>query len=115
MAIGRGLIPSDDSNDRYAATFAAMLAELWLSSCQTTTSGSALFALALLRKELIRSRFHDEKPGPAMGVTVSSVRMRWEVRTQPAFQLPAAAVFQVQSGSFQTSQAATSLTEVATS
>src|SRR5690348_1461616 len=75
-------------------------------------SGSALFDFAYDRNELIRLWFQLENPGPAIGVTVSSVLIRWYVRTQPAFHVPAAEVFHVQSGSFQISQAATLLTVV---
>ncbi len=78
-------------------------------------SGSALFALALVRNELIRLWFQVENPGPAIGVTVSRDRIRWYVRTQPSFQAPAAEVFHVQSGSFQISQAWMLLTVVAAS
>lgn len=53
--------------------------------------------------------------GPTIGVSESMARTRWNVRTQPALKLPAADVFQVRSGSFQSSQSLMLLTVLAAS
>ena len=78
-------------------------------------SGSALFALAWLRNELIRLRFQEASPGPATGVTRVERADPLDGADPAVVPRPAAAVFHVQSGSFHISQAWMLLTVVAAS
>lgn len=78
-------------------------------------SGNVLVLRALVRNVRIQSGRQPVMLGPRIGVTVSRARTRWKVRVQPALKSPAAAVFQVKSGSFHSSQASTLVTVVALS
>src|SRR5262245_45920646 len=78
-------------------------------------SGTVLVLRALVRNERIQSAFQPVMLGPTIGVTVSRARTRWKVRVQPALKSPAAAVFQVRSGSFHSSQPSTLVTVLAAS
>src|SRR5256885_610831 len=102
MAIGRWLSPRLDSSERYAATCAAMLPAP-PSSCQAMMSGTVPLAFASVRKVLIEDALNPEKLGPWIGRVESFERTSLNVVAQPLSKLPAAEVFQVQSGSFHSS------------
>src|SRR5690242_6436415 len=104
MAMGRALMPRLDSIDFRLATSLAMLAAP-LSSCQLMMPGSVPLALASVRKVVIQLALNVEVLGPWMTALESSARTSLKVRAQPASNAPAAAVFQVQSGSFHSSKA----------